>query len=122
MQNDKKIIRSEIKKLITKYIEDKLFMLLDGETKINPSQINNGFCRAFAFDLVNNLAVHNIIGTYQEVNYKGTPHAFVKIGEKYYDSECVNGVKNWKHFPIFREYNSILLWFISWLLWLISWI
>ena len=104
-----KIIQDEIKKLVTQYIEDKLFLLLDNETIPNASHINNGYCRSFAFDLVNALTLNKIDSVYQEVNYKGIPHAFVKIGEKYYDSECATGVKDWKRLPIFSQEGWLFL-------------
>lgn len=76
--------------------------------KLSPKDINSGLCEDFALIVVKKM------GGYKENLYELCTEDFVDFGElsghvwiyyngKHYDSECVNGVKNWKDLPFFKR-------------------
>jgi len=76
--------------------------------KISPSKINNGRCEDFAMEIIDKM------GGYSNILYEVCTENFVEFGElvshvwiyykgRYYDAECLQGVRNWKELPIFKN-------------------
>ena len=68
-------------------------------TKPEYSDINNGYCREFAYRA---LGVFGHNSVYHEIEFKGIPHAFVEFNGKYYDAECIDGADYYLELPIFK--------------------
>ncbi len=89
------VVTSSIKKLLLKFKKDGL----------NPREINSGYCHDFAYGLVRLVPGSEVWESDPvEDDPKSPVHAFVKVGSLYYDSETINGVKNWKDLPVFKRY------------------
>lgn len=79
---------------------------LDGVTKVvmlragcsTPSGINNGWCYLWACVVKRYLPEADLI----TVKGKGG-HVFIKLGDRYYDSESIRGVKDWKKLNFFKR-------------------
>jgi hypothetical protein len=93
------------------------------ETKSNiPTfeDINNGYCRVFAFRSVQALKNIDIDAVYHEIEYRTVPHTFIQIGRKYFDADCIDGVFNYRNLPLlksldreaaFHPIKTFLIWF-----------
>jgi hypothetical protein len=68
--------------------------------KLSPKLINKGFCSVWA-DLVNEELPNSKLCSSR---YRGnfTDHAFIYIEGKFYDSECLEGVKDWRFLPCLK--------------------
>lgn len=64
----------------------------------DPSDINYGDCYRWSF-LAHRLHGGQLISV--TITENNTSHAFLKIGDKYYDSETPQGIKNWRRLPYF---------------------
>lgn len=71
---------------------------------IEEHEINQGMCEAFAQDLQFILKDGEVFwademedGSWEEHG----AHAFLKIGDTFYDSQCPEGTTNWKYLPFF---------------------
>jgi hypothetical protein len=93
-------ISKDIKLLSLDYLKLNKFYILpeEGNIKPNSSHINNGYCAAFAEDIIK---LYPSAEYYWE-EYNDIPHAFIKYNNKYYDSESPDGVDNWKDLPIYK--------------------
>lgn len=67
-----------------------------------PSDVNNGDCYYWAF-----VASQLYGGVLCSVRCRFGSHAFVKIDNKYYDSESPNGVNDWRDLIFFENSRSI---------------
>jgi hypothetical protein len=100
------IVEQIIKQLRDEFIEKKEYYILERDKGKTPdySDINNGYCAYFAEDLIAKL---DAVGIKSEYNwqsvYKHIPHAFVKVKDLYFDSECERGVSDWKQLPIYKN-------------------
>jgi hypothetical protein len=64
----------------------------------NIKDINNGFCWLWA------ITVQHIVSN-AELCYDGTTnHSFIKINDKFYDAQELNGVEDWRDLPILKRY------------------
>ena len=66
-----------------------------------PKDINRGNCYRWAY-----VAYMLYGGDLISVERFGA-HAFIKIGNKYYDSESPQGVEDWKHLPFFTKPSAV---------------
>jgi hypothetical protein len=99
------IVKREILNLRDLFLQEGLYDILPKEntTVPNYSHINNGYCYGFAANLMEELLRYGITVYCCEEDYKGIPHGFIRVNDLYFDSECPNGVKNWKELPIYRS-------------------
>lgn len=65
-----------------------------------PHKINRGHCYNWAFAAYMN---YNDVQLFTIDNKYG--HAFVRIGNLYYDAENICGVKNWRELSSIRHYD-----------------
>lgn len=89
------------------------------EWKQSPEDINSGECDNFAQEIISRLKYGYAMETVSadEEDYDDDPdefdedltqvpdHAFVQIGDRYYDAEAPHGVKNWWELPVYRRHN-----------------
>ena len=65
--------------------------------------INNGDCENFAIAFVATIPGGEVIGTDNvdgwDSDYPG--HIWIYDGKRHYDSECLDGVEEWKNLPFF---------------------
>ena len=97
---------------ITKVIHD---LLKSNEwSEYNPSTINQGNCDSFAFDIEQQVKgseavwadmwIESMPPDCSEIfNGLCISHCFVEYNDKYYDSECPNGVNHPIQLPFFDE-------------------
>lgn len=76
-------------------------------------EINCGSCYDFACDLIDIYGSGDALWhddmldcTEQEAAYWS--HCFTRINNKYYDSECPEGVDNWRELPCFRREAALV--------------
>ncbi len=90
------------------------FFLVDPSLENNPTEINCGNCYCWA------LVAHLIFNTGQlcsvEVSVRygqnkkaNLSHAFIFVNGKYYDSEALFGVQDWRNLPFFTDWKEYLL-------------
>lgn len=103
-------IKNIIQKLSTEFIKKGDFYILPEEktNKPNTSHINNGFCGKFAYILKEKLEKKGIKVEVVELKHNNIPHSFVRIDNKYYDSETPEGISNWKQLPIYYENKKFI--------------
>lgn len=73
----------------------------------NPAAVNCGMCEEFAIDLSNELVDSQVVYTedfidWDSPDYPGG-HCWVKYEGKFYDSECLEGVYDWRHLEFFKR-------------------
>lgn len=85
--NINKVIQDTIKEYKKKYND-------------SPKEINFGNCDQFAWDVIKKMGGESEILSYQDVLFE---HCFIKYKNKYYDSECSNGVTHYKLLPHFKR-------------------
>lgn len=68
---------------------------------LSPYKINDGSCEEFAHEIQEQIPEAEIWETIFEAN--APQHLFLKIGDKFYDAETVDGVKNYQNLPIFKK-------------------
>lgn len=78
------------------FIKDEFF------PKISARKINNGNCFNWAY-IVYLLLEDKEVSLYSDDEFV---HAFVKIGDLYYDSECPTGVNCWEDLPTYQRYPN----------------
>jgi hypothetical protein len=65
----------------------------------NPVVVNNGYCAEFAVEV--GAAIPTI--TYWANPTKTYEHVFFESGGKFYDAECLQGVRDFKQLPIWQR-------------------
>jgi len=81
---------------------------------LRASEINEGFCKEFARRVSAKFPEAEVYDGYDGAGIVWTMspwnhmHRFVKIGDLYYDSERVNGVRDWKLLPEFLYHRKQL--------------
>lgn len=74
---------------------------------VTPFQINNGFCYDWAEIVYNLCEKHNIPVEFWETPFDvaEASHAFVRVGGKFIDSECLTGVADHMLLPLFTNFK-----------------
>lgn len=94
-------------------LEKALELTLKYSERKSVSDINNGYCAVFT-DYVEFVFTRKEL---LEICHTSNPinHYFVKYDGKFYDAECLDGVKNYKDLPIFKEVRSRKFSLVKWL-------
>ena len=80
-------------------------ILLDFTVPKTPFDINNGYCQEWAEYVREELerAGEDVEVEETPVDYDASGHFWLKIDNRYYDAECLDGVTDWKLLPIFMR-------------------
>lgn len=92
---------------LRKCMEDQLKSFAD--KRVSPEQINHGLCDQFMQAVIEAYPIPEEITTEDlevpEEVYDHLPgHYWILCGGKHYDSECLDGVEDWKELPIFKRH------------------
>ncbi len=77
--------------------------LLWGITRgLTANEINHGWCHEWAEMAAQRFpdAIHMLYRTIEN------GHSFIRIGDRFYDAECLYGVENWVDLPLFHHFYS----------------
>lgn len=75
---------------------------LVAEFKMPPSEINEGLCADFA-DAIWRQVPGAEVWADDELGAEEYRHTFLKFNGLYFDSECPNGVLDWRQLPIYTR-------------------
>ena len=71
------------------------------DIRMKPYDINKGYCQEFAEDVAKKIPTAEVWETIFES--PAPLHLFLKIGDKFYDAETIDGVNNYQDLPIFKR-------------------
>ena len=69
--------------------------------------INNGYCGEFSDELFCHFSNATQFETCFDYGVEWPFHVFTKIGDKYYDAECLEGVTDPINLPIFKKFSEL---------------
>jgi len=88
-------------------IKDVLCLIIDRYVKrynLTARRINSGYCDRLAEDVMAHIEIHypaelSLIRIDEYADF----HAWLTYRGNHYDSECLEGVENWRNLPIFKR-------------------